>query len=607
MPSRAYTNGSTAYPKPPARRRGPLIVTLVGAVICFTIVFSTSSVSQIPATVKEASSRIHPFRPAAHEPPAIQKNSTSGEAKWHADWKWLKPFSSSITLDENRSVLPPLRPRPPIYTYYDTETDKKEDVRAAENQLLLIWRRAWWAQGFKPVILGRAEAMSNPHYELLQGKKLTDTLEAELMRWLAWGHMGPGILANWLVLPMGSYDDHLLTNFRKGQYPQLTRYEGLSSGLYSGDRHSIDAAIAVVMKSAKLETAPSMVEATSDPDMFAVDPRPSDIAFYHPETLDNLYKPVAVTILSNQAKGYTDLANLITSHLHTTFLNNHPSGIAVLTPYASTSATIVGPALSLAASLNTCADSPIPHFCPPNNPKCTPCTPIKLSFPSNLTNDTSLFTIGTVPHPYTLALLLGKRTDITVRHIRRETSRDRWLDATTQEISSQKLGGSGRIVGFKEVVAGDHSAARSIWATAEQNLHWRDLEWYFGFSLPRGNLSVDELTGPTTGSQLKLLEDAIKGQSDKDTESLEQQGTRLAAAKGVVSSKQAKPSAKVDMREVVEAWNLADMEAWRFVRAYEARGRMERMKWEEEERKFVAGKEGEGRGEGWRRWFDRVR
>ncbi|MCJ1244009.1 hypothetical protein MMC30_001206 [Trapelia coarctata] len=605
MPSRAYPRGSAAYPKPPARRRGPLIVTLVGAIICFTIVFSASSVSQIPATVKEASSHIHPFRPAAHEPPAIQKNSTSGEAKWYSDWKWLKPFSSSITLDENRSVLPPLRPRPPIYTYYDVEIDKKEDVRAAENQLLLIWRRAWWAQGFKPVILGRAEAMNNPHYELLQGKKLADSLEAELMRWLAWGHMGSGILANWLLLPMGSYDDHLLTNFRKGQYPRLTRYEGLSNGLYSGDQTSINAAIAVVLKSAKLETALSMVESTSDPDMFNVDPNPSDIAFYHPTVLNDFYKPVAVAILSNQAKGFNYLANLITSHLHTTFLNNHSSGIAVLTPYAPTSATLAGPALSLAASLNTCADSPVPHSCPPNNKKCTPCTSLELSFPSNLTNDTSLFTIGTVPHPYTLALLLGKRTDITVRHIRRETPRDRWLEATTQETLGAKLGGSGRIVGFKEVVAGDHSAARGIWATAEQNLQWRDLEWYFGFSLPRGNLSAEELTGPTTGSQLKTLADAMaKGQSE--TESLEQQGARLAAAKGVLNSKQAKPRARVDMREAVEAWNLADTEAWRFVRAYEARGRMERMKWEEEERKFVAGKEGERRGEGWGRWFDKV-
>lgn len=604
MPSKAYPRGSTAYPKPPARRRGPLIVTLVGAIICFTIVFSTSSVSQIPATVKEASSHLHPFRPAAHEPPAIQKNSTSGEANWYSDWKWLHPFSSSITLDENRSVLPPLRQRPRIYTYYDTETDKKQDVRAAENKLLLIWRRAWWAQGFKPVILGRAEAMNNPHYELLQGKKLTSSLEAELMRWLAWDHMGSGILANWLLLPMGSYDDHLLTSFRKGQYPRLTRYEGLGSGLYSGDQASVDATIAVVLNSPKLQTASSMVEATSDPDMFAVDPKPSDIAFYGDTALTDLYKPVANALLTNQAEGYTSLANLVTSHLQTTFLNNHPAGLAVLIPYAADCSTLAATALSLATSLNTCAESPLPHSCPPNNPKCTPCAPLTISFPASLNNDTSLFTIGTVPHPYTLALLLGKSSDLTVRHIRRETPRDRWLEATTKETLGEKLGGSGHIVGFKEIVAGDHSAARGIWATAEQSLHWRDLEWYFGFSLPRVNATSDVVTAPTTESQLKPLTDAMA--KEPDAKPLAQQGVRLAAAKAIVLSKPAKPWPKVDMREVVEAWNLADMEAWRFVRAYEARGRVERRKWEEEERKFVAGKEGEGRGEGWGRWFDRI-
>jgi len=501
-------------------------------------------------------------------------------------------------------VLPPLRQRPPIYTYYDTKTDKEQDVRAAENKLLLVWRRAWWAQGFKPVILGRAEAMNNLHYELLQGKKLTSSLEAELMRWLAWDHMGSGILANWLLLPMGSYDDHLLTSFRKGQYPRLTRYEGLGCGLYSGDQASIDATIAAVLKSPKLQTAASMVEATSDPDMFAVDPKPSDIAFYDDTALTDLYKPVANAMISNQAQGYTSLANLISSHLQTTFLNNHSSGLAVLTPYAANCSTLAATALSLATSLNTCADSPLPHSCPPNNAKCTPCTPLKISFPAYLTNDTSLFTIGTVPHPYTLALLLGKRTDVTVRHIRRETPRDRWLEATTQETLGMKIGGSGRIVGFKEVVAGDHSAARGIWATAEQSPHWRDLEWYFGFSIPRVNLTSDDVLALTTESQLKPLMDAMA--EEPNAEPLAQQEVRLAAAKTIVHAKPAKPGPKVDMREVVEAWNLADMEAWRFVRAYEARGRMERLKWEEEERKFVAGKEGEGRGEGWGRWFDRL-
>ena len=41
------------------------------------------------------------------------------------------------------------------------------------------------------------------------------------------------------------------------------------------------------------------------------------------------------------------------------------------------------------------------------------------------------------------------------------------------------------------------------------------------------------------------------------------------------------------IREAVEAWNLADTEAWKFVRAFGARKAMEKAKWEEEEEKFL--------------------
>ena len=606
MVSKAYPKRSTAYPRSPPTRRGPLIICLVGAVIFFTIFFSTSS-SNASSTATGAAKFIpslprphNPFRPPVHEPP-IQRNSTSGEAKWFNDWKWLNPFSSSITLDENRSVLPPLHTRPPIYTFYDADVEKTEAVRTAENRLLLIWRRAWWAQGFKPVILGRAEALSNPHYENLQGKKLNSGLEAELVRWLAWGHMGSGILVNWLVLPMGFYDDHLLSYLRRGQYPQLTRYESLGSGIYSGDQNSVDLAIANVLRSRKLQTAKSIVEATSDPDMFAVDPKPSDIAFYDPAALTNLYKPVADALLANQAQGLTFLSNLISAHLHATFLNNFPSGIAVLSPHVPRCTILSTAALALAHSLNTCADSPVPHSCPPNTPNCTPCTSLNLSYPGWLSNNTSLFTIGTVPHPYTLALLLAKKPEVTVRHIRRDTDRDRWLQLVTQDTLGTKLGGAGRIVHFKDTVAGELSAPRSIWVTAEQDLQWQDLEWHFGFRLPRANTSAEDVLSSATPAQMKPLLDTMKPKQPA-TDVLADQAVFLNKGKEKVNRK-SETRILDDMQEVVEAWNLADTEAWRFVRSYEARERVERQRWEEEERAFV-GSEGNVRGEGWGRWFD---
>ncbi len=44
---------------------------------------------------------------------------------------------------------------------------------------------------------------------------------------------------------------------------------------------------------------------------------------------------------------------------------------------------------------------------------------------------------------------------------------------------------------------------------------------------------------------------------------------------------------RVNIRAVAEAWNMADTEVWRFVKAFRARKVVERKKWEEEERKFL--------------------
>ena len=179
------------------------------------------------------------------------------------DLKWLKPFSASVSLEEDRSVLPPIKSRPPIYTFYDSEEKKEESVRAAENKLLLLWRRAWWAQGFRPVVLGRSEATNNALYESFQEKKLQPQLEVDLVRWLAWGQMGTGILANWLVLPMGSRDEHTLSYLRRGEYTSLTRYEGFDGGLYSGKKTDINSAIKEALSSPQIKDVKSLVDLVS--------------------------------------------------------------------------------------------------------------------------------------------------------------------------------------------------------------------------------------------------------------------------------------------------------------------------------------------------------
>ena len=629
MASKGGINGlTTAYPRQAPPRRLPIIFTAITIVLLIIILSTSSSVpsaSELSTSAKNAAKKIHrpnihrptlpnikvPWGAATHEPP-VQRNSTSGESKWFSDFKWLNPFSSSITLDENRSVLPPLPIRPPIYTFYDIEIEEDDETRAAKTILLLIWRRAWWAQGFQPVILGRAEAMSNPIYERLQvrHKKLDSALEAEIMRWLAWGHMGSGILANWLVLPMGPRDDHLLSYLRRGQYPRLTRYEGLGNGLFSGDQASIDAALSVTLSTGNLATAKTFLEAIADPDIFSVDHKPEGIAFYETSTITSSYKAVADAILTKQSSGLRQLAKLISSHLHITFLNTFKDGLAVLTPHPGYSTILASPGLTLATALTTCPDSPLPDSCPPNNKRCIPCSsssPLPVTFPTTYTNTSTLFTIGNTPHPYTLATFLARKPDITTRHIRRETDRDPWLTSITREMLGKDIGGPARIVGFKEAVASEWGYAHGLWSTGERDYDFKDLEWRLGFALPKQNKTSDGADKPpdTIVSLRPLLQTMTTLTPKPSPADLDLQTTLLANAKQALGKTEKGKSQKVGIKGVVEAWNLADTEAWRFVRAFEARSRMERLKWEEDERKFAGGSEGEGRGEGWGRWFDR--
>ena len=606
MPARSQ---SEAYPGHKRPKKQYLRIAAVALFITLGfLIFSSSSVAQLSNSAKDAARHVHrpkiprlgvpnipnPFRQAAHKPPQ-QANSTSGEAEWFSDWKWLNPFSSTITLDENRSVLPPLRARPPIYTYYDTTKEIDAATKEAENELLLIWRRAWWAQGFRPVILGKAEAMNNPLYESFQAKHPSPELESDLLRWLAWGHMGTGILANWLVLPMGPYEDNLLSYLRRGSYPKLTRYETFKSGLFSGDNVAINSVLTQTINAPALEDSKSFLEA-ADHDIFTVDPIPIAIAFYDSPTITDRYKHVADKLLKSHAIGFLSLAELITSHLHTTFQNDFSSGIAVLKPRPLHSTALIAPALSLANSLTRCPKSPIPSSCPPNRPKCQPCSqdkPMRITTPSVFRNTSDLYTIGTIPHPYTLATLLVQISDITTRQIRRETIRDPWLLAVTNDLLGKDVSGPARIVKFKASVASEWSQSRSLWFTAERNLTTSNLDWHFGFTLPHGDKGEPPHEIPVPNPPASEAHIPLPNQQE-----LANEQKRLKVARELLARK----AAKVGIREVLEAWNMADTEAWRFVRAYAARDRVERQKWEEDERGF-AGTE-KRRGEGWSRWFD---
>lgn len=553
-----------------------------------------------------SSSILNPFRPASHAPP-VQKNSTYAGSSWYSNWNWRSPFSSSVTLDENRSLLPPLKERPPIYCYYDTTVQKEKATKEAESDLLLTWRRAWWAQGFRPVILSAPEAMNNPLYNELQLMDLEPTLKAELMRWLAWENMGGGLLADRLIFPMASRDDALLSYLRRGEYPKLTRLEGFDNGMFAGPKADITAAVTMAMRHPVKKGAKDLVSAVEKDaiDLMPKDPVSDGLAFYSPKNIELMYGKVNEQYNANHATGLQSLNYLINAHLHDAWRNTFHKGIAVLKPLPKHSTTMVEPALDLATWLSQCPDTPMPSTCPPNLPKCSPCvssSPMKVATPARYRNTTGLYTIGTVPHPFTLAALTAQRTDIDIPWVRRKMERDLWLSELTKEHMGTGVSANYRIVTFKEAVAGDWATAHSIWLTAERETLPRDLDWYFGFAIPVNGTDDGKSETPVPGPERRPKPEVNPADGPVATpEDLAKEPELMTRAREIGKSKEEQD---ITIRNAVEAWNLADTEAWKFARAFLARSRVERLKWEEDEKGFAggAGSDKEDKRSSWSRW-----
>lgn len=529
---------------------------------------------QLPKLPSLSNFHLPSFRPPSHEAPPEQTNSTSGESKWFSNWEWLNPFSSAITLDETRSVLPPLPERRPIYTYYNPKynpkkhsgKDLKEDQNADE-ELLLAWRRAWYAQGFRPIVLAPGDAMKNPHYEVVQNLKLNADLENEVFRWLAWGHMGTGLLADFTCFPMARYDDDLLSYLRRGTQPEfITRFENFQGGLYSAEKHRLDEAIDDAVK--KLNEKSTSLAEHIPPEMFKVE-KPTALAYYKSANINSNYPSIHEKIGQNPASGRLMLVQLINAHLHNTFQNAYPAGLAVLKPFPQYTTALVEPALRLAKALIQCSESPMPNSCPPNIPECRPCgstkQPMHITQPSGFKNTPFVFTIGTLPHPYTLISLQMSSDEVSTRQIRRETERDAWLMDVTKEHLGPELGGSSRGVVFKQVVAGDQAVSNSLWMTVEslpaeagQSLPSElldEFEWQFGFKIPRTG-TID----PNTATDKESVQDKNPSQQGVGREY-----ELISKAREIIKSKDTN---RIGIKDVAEAWNLADTEVWRFVKAY---------------------------------------
>jgi hypothetical protein len=573
------------------------------------------------------------FGPATHSAPKplVQPNSTVASPyspiAWFSDFKWRNPFSESLTFDENTSLLPPLPRRPSIFTYYDVPPKQDKAVTEAEHRLILAWRRAWWAQGFKPQVLSRAEAMQHPQYHLFQRIKLDAPVEAEVLRWLAWGHMGGGLLTSWLALPMAEYENPTLAFLRRHEYPTLSRFGSLNHAVFFGQPAAVDDAINKAMNNPLLRNTTANKSKITDlagkqggavvnllpSGHVATDSKADGIAYYSLDVLGSSYKTILDKLTGDtKADGLDLLANLINSHLHLTFQAQHPEGLAVVKPLPEHTTALISEAIDIGRNLTQCPTSPMPESCPPNHSKCTPCSikhPVKMQLVPEFVNTTKLFTIGTVPHPYTTNSLHYTRDNLDVTFLRKKANRNLWLSALTQKSIGKDHSETYRLLQFKDLVAA--IPLHTLWLTAER-VTQEDIDWIFGFKLPQNASATKEPTSPSEKSEVRVFPrpgfpEPIKGVNAPEDGWIDKEGERLKKAREAIKSKDRFMRGIVD---AVEKWNLADTEAWRFSRAYSARRREERKKWEKEEHRFAgseqnAGVRAGGSGGGGR-WTDRL-
>lgn len=447
--------------------------------------------------------------------------------------------------------------------------------------------------GFQPVVLTKSEATHNPLYRRIQGMELKDGVQVELMRWLAWGEMNGGILTNFLALPMAAYDDPTLAFLRRGQYPTLTGYDGLGNGLYVGDKISIKAALEEAISSPALKSVEKLDEAFPK-DTIQIDDQPDSIAYYSVANLKAKYAPIRDMLEAKHiSEAMAVLPDLITSHLHANWRERFPKGISVVKPIPAKSTSLIETAIDIARNLSSCPLSTIPTSCPPNRPRCKPCvsSTMAINTPKVFRNDSSMFTIGVVPHPWTIQTIVKNKATMDVPFIRRKTERDIWLDAMTRELLGAGLSSQNRLPSLKHAVATDHGNMQSLWLTPEQPLSINSLDWIFGFKIPRETLPNGQSETPVPGPERRPPRPKAEfGDGPVPTEK------QLETERGLfeLSKVWLEKGKEKDIRGVIEAWNLADTEAWKFVRAWNARREEERRGWERGEERFAGGGSGKG-------------
>ncbi len=455
----------------------------------------------------------------------------------------LRSFKRQRSYTDIELDMPSLIPRCPIYTFHDTDTTSSTD----ELEVIAVWRKAFWAAGFRPIVLSTQDSQKHPKYANVLEKVKDEKPPTLLLKWLAWSVVGGGILTDWTVIPfMYEMKNPSLYLLQSCTFDALAiqRYENFGESILMGANGPVANFLERLLA---VEDFNSLDLLTFGGDDFQVLATPSDLAYYSPDIIVSRYENMELR----------QLAVLINAHLHQAMLLAFPEKILVVNPFFEISKILVFPALRIARQLARCPSSPLKSSQSPLHQYDTPCEVRKhpVAYAQGITNSTKSIQLLTVAHPLTYLWLKQKRAKVQPSFVRRHTDRDSWMVATTRDISPAGVGAEKRLTILKRALISQSVAILA--ATWEESWDENDVSGVLGFSLPPISFEDEIIDGEGTrkyADNVTLLSEAKKTVLGLDAESLRQ-------------------------RAFVEAWNLADTGMWRFVQLIVKNANDERRAW----------------------------
>ncbi|KAK9237758.1 hypothetical protein V1525DRAFT_376609 [Lipomyces kononenkoae] len=508
---------------------------------------------------------------------------------------WETPFSFSVSsAGSDVAVLPQLHDRCPVYIFYDPQLAAAAGRNTTtEERLIAVWRQAFWALGFKPTILDQSHAKRNPLYKSINEMNLDGQSKIDVMRFLAWSTSPTGILTTNRVVPMTTWPKENTWQFwRSCQFGPLTTYKDTGSGFIIGSQPAVDD---FVTRSFTDASKAKIASATSN--RFQVEPRTDFLAQYSPDFVASNYKKLSED----------KLPDLINAHLHSTFLSRFSQGgIAVLDPFPQSARAIAFPSLAMATALATCPAVEFERYCPSNIPNCYKCSKsLRKDFVktvSAIADSPSTFVIVTIPHPMTSVALSQSASDVNADVVRRETGRDLFVRTVTSEIIGQGVGPPYRALALKKLAAASTEFLDAMYISVfESQFGFENclvndyFRWAVGFNFgPRlGKNRKQEHTFDTVVQEIgmclpaelytqiqtesaRTLDPKVADGGGRSTPPMSVSDTITAIRDRIHSTH---PDRKRQLR-MVEAWNMADAELWRFVRALNERAAQDENAWE---------------------------